>query len=384
MATRTGLSPDAWKTCTRLDRPNTRSSPNRPGGHGTQTSARRTGLASERSQPDPRVRWNGDYGINPSTRAKTDANAVGPSTRIRRPSDNVMSMRCAETGALIADTTNGSFAQDSVPSISTGKNAAVSLSAASPSNAKRGSRNHCGSDWRSSNTDVQLAQPKHQEPAPACKSTASLRQTKTASSSPSCPPWSTQRCPLSMVDTIKHSVTPSERGNRTATLKTKVRKIFDTTAVSAVGAQSGREHLAVHARQLALKSRLQILQGDPRSVRPGLEQTRRTTMDHNVNQQAGMGSSVRINCAWYDWTPTSNMISADPEVKRPLIYGLRGGEVNPLGARALYFYVNGKDTLFRIHGTDDPSSIGKSVFSGCIRMHDLDVLISMSVGVQRL
>ncbi len=70
-------------------------------------------------------------------------------------------------------------------------------------------------------------------------------------------------------------------------------------AAQSAGAQSGREHLAVHARQLALKSRLQVLQGDPRPVLPGLEQARRATMDHNVDRQAGMGSSVLINCAWY-------------------------------------------------------------------------------------
>ena len=51
-----------------------------------------------------------------------------------------------------------------------------------------------------------------------------------------------------------------------------------------------------------------------------------------------------------------------------------GGMENPLGARALYLFQGKKDTLFRIHGTNDPSSIGKAVSSGCIRMLDSDVI----------
>ena len=46
---------------------------------------------------------------------------------------------------------------------------------------------------------------------------------------------------------------------------------------------------------------------------------------------------------------------------------------NPLGARALYLYQNGGDTLFRIHGTNEPWSIGEQVSSGCVRMLNEDV-----------
>jgi lipoprotein-anchoring transpeptidase ErfK/SrfK len=51
-----------------------------------------------------------------------------------------------------------------------------------------------------------------------------------------------------------------------------------------------------------------------------------------------------------------------------------GGSRNPLGARALYLFKNGKDTLFRIHGTTEPWSIGKAVSSGCIRMVNQDII----------
>ena len=51
-----------------------------------------------------------------------------------------------------------------------------------------------------------------------------------------------------------------------------------------------------------------------------------------------------------------------------------GSAENPLGARALYLYDNGKDTLFRIHGTNEPELIGSAVSSGCIRMLNADVI----------
>jgi lipoprotein-anchoring transpeptidase ErfK/SrfK len=49
---------------------------------------------------------------------------------------------------------------------------------------------------------------------------------------------------------------------------------------------------------------------------------------------------------------------------------MEGGPQNPLGSRALYLYQNGRDTLYRIHGTNSPLQIGEAVSSGCIRMHN--------------
>ena len=59
---------------------------------------------------------------------------------------------------------------------------------------------------------------------------------------------------------------------------------------------------------------------------------------------------------------------------RDLPRHMDGGMENPLGARALYLFQGKKDTLFRIHGTNEPNSIGKAVSSGCIRMLDADVI----------
>jgi lipoprotein-anchoring transpeptidase ErfK/SrfK len=54
--------------------------------------------------------------------------------------------------------------------------------------------------------------------------------------------------------------------------------------------------------------------------------------------------------------------------------GVPGGPANPLGARALYLWQGNRDTLYRIHGTNEPDTIGRSVSSGCIRMLNQDVI----------
>jgi lipoprotein-anchoring transpeptidase ErfK/SrfK len=73
---------------------------------------------------------------------------------------------------------------------------------------------------------------------------------------------------------------------------------------------------------------------------------------------------------WPGWTPPPEMLARQPELPAHL----DGGMENPLGARALYLFQGNKDTLFRIHGTNEPKTIGKAVSSGCIRMLDSDVI----------
>ena len=77
---------------------------------------------------------------------------------------------------------------------------------------------------------------------------------------------------------------------------------------------------------------------------------------------------------WPRWTPTQNMIRREPKKYAKFAGGVPGGPSNPLGSRALYLYRNGKDTLYRIHGTTQPSSIGRSVSNGCIRMINAHVI----------
>jgi lipoprotein-anchoring transpeptidase ErfK/SrfK len=76
---------------------------------------------------------------------------------------------------------------------------------------------------------------------------------------------------------------------------------------------------------------------------------------------------------WPRWTPPKSMIERSPE-KAKWANGMPGGPANPLGARALYLFQNGNDTLYRIHGTTEPLSIGKNASSGCIRMVNQDVV----------
>ncbi len=77
---------------------------------------------------------------------------------------------------------------------------------------------------------------------------------------------------------------------------------------------------------------------------------------------------------WPGWTPTATMLRRDPELNEPYRNGMPGGLNNPLGARALYLYRNGRDTMFRIHGTNQPQSIGLAMSSGCVRMLNHDVI----------
>jgi lipoprotein-anchoring transpeptidase ErfK/SrfK len=70
---------------------------------------------------------------------------------------------------------------------------------------------------------------------------------------------------------------------------------------------------------------------------------------------------------WPSWTPPPEMIQRRPELVK-YADGMPGGPDNPLGARALYLFDGNRDTMFRIHGTNEPWSIGGNVSSGCIRM----------------
>ncbi|MEZ5778708.1 MAG: L,D-transpeptidase [Paracoccaceae bacterium] len=71
---------------------------------------------------------------------------------------------------------------------------------------------------------------------------------------------------------------------------------------------------------------------------------------------------------WPSWKPTPEMIERNPKAYARYADGMPGGPTNPLGARALYLFENGRDTAVRIHGTTEPNSIGRSVSNGCIRM----------------
>lgn len=85
-------------------------------------------------------------------------------------------------------------------------------------------------------------------------------------------------------------------------------------------------------------------------------------------------ANIGLKREWPHWTPTPNMIARQPERYAHLAGGMQGGLENPLGARALYLFKDGKDTLFRIHGTNEPETIGHAMSSGCIRMMNQDII----------
>jgi lipoprotein-anchoring transpeptidase ErfK/SrfK len=83
---------------------------------------------------------------------------------------------------------------------------------------------------------------------------------------------------------------------------------------------------------------------------------------------------IKRKAEWPGWTPTANMIRTEPEVYAEFKEGLPGGLDNPLGARALYLYRGSRDTHYRIHGTNNASTIGRATSAGCIRLFNQDAI----------
>lgn len=80
-------------------------------------------------------------------------------------------------------------------------------------------------------------------------------------------------------------------------------------------------------------------------------------------------AAIGRKAEWPGWTPPESMLKRRPDLPRHMV----GGIDNPLGARAMYLYSGNRDTMFRIHGSNEPWTIGQAVSSGCIRMLNADV-----------
>jgi lipoprotein-anchoring transpeptidase ErfK/SrfK len=85
---------------------------------------------------------------------------------------------------------------------------------------------------------------------------------------------------------------------------------------------------------------------------------------------------IQRKAKWPRWTPPDDMVSRQPELRQFAAAegGASPGLNNPLGARALYIFKDGKDTLYRVHGTPDWQSVGRATSSGCVRMLNQDVI----------
>ena len=91
-------------------------------------------------------------------------------------------------------------------------------------------------------------------------------------------------------------------------------------------------------------------------------------------------ATIQDKHEWPNWYPTKEILQRKPEIREHLVdlpgggVGMPGGPDNPLGARAMYLYQGKKDTLYRIHGTNESWTIGQSVSAGCIRMINDEVV----------
>lgn len=113
---------------------------------------------------------------------------------------------------------------------------------------------------------------------------------------------------------------------------------------------------------------LYLVEGNGRALRYGVGVGK--TEAFNFRGEAIIGRKAE----WPRWTPTPDMIAREPERYGPYRGGMAGGVGNPLGARALYLYRNGRDTDYRLHGTIEPWTIGTKVSSGCIRLMNQDII----------
>ncbi|MEF2073177.1 L,D-transpeptidase [Consotaella aegiceratis] len=87
----------------------------------------------------------------------------------------------------------------------------------------------------------------------------------------------------------------------------------------------------------------------------------------------GGRAKIQYKKVWPTWTPPSEMIARQPELAQ-YADGMQPGLTNPLGARALYLFEDGRDTLYRLHGTPEYWTIGKAVSSGCVRFMNHDII----------
>ncbi|MDB5572420.1 MAG: L,D-transpeptidase [Hyphomicrobiales bacterium] len=105
--------------------------------------------------------------------------------------------------------------------------------------------------------------------------------------------------------------------------------------------------------------RLYLVQGDGKALQYGVGVGR-------PGFEWGGAKSITRKAEWPGWTPPPQMLRRRPDLPRHM----KGGPENPLGARAMYL----GSSLYRIHGSNEPDTIGQAVSSGCIRMTNEDVM----------
>jgi lipoprotein-anchoring transpeptidase ErfK/SrfK len=117
---------------------------------------------------------------------------------------------------------------------------------------------------------------------------------------------------------------------------------------------------------------LYLVQANGKAIRYGV------TVGEEAQGWSGV-AKIGAMTEWPSWTPTSG----EHQRLGPLPEHMNGGPANPMGARAMYLFNNGKDTLYRIHGTNQPEYIGQAISSGCIRLTNenaIDLYSRVKVG----
>ena len=170
------------------------------------------------------------------------------------------------------------------------------------------------------------------------------------------------------------------KSRKTVKRKSKRRKVASAAAAKKAGA-------ARAAKRAKLYARTEVKY--PTSEKPGtlIVETNTKHLYYVLNQNTAIRygvavgkqgfawsgtSTVERKVEWPTWYPPKEMIKRKPSLGK-WKNGQPGGPKNPLGAAALYLFQGEKDTLYRIHGTNAPSSIGTAASSGCIRMRNEDI-----------
>lgn len=163
----------------------------------------------------------------------------------------------------------------------------------------------------------------------------------------------------------------------------------DTVSAYAARVDEGYSLPAIPISQLDPRFARQVVD-DPTGEKPGtivvdasqhflyLVQSGGKAMRYGVSLgKAGMGwtgsAVIQARKKWPTWTPPPEMIQRRPELAK-YKDGMPPGPQNPLGARALYLFRNGQDTMYRLHGTPEWNSIGKNASSGCVRFINQDII----------
>jgi lipoprotein-anchoring transpeptidase ErfK/SrfK len=156
---------------------------------------------------------------------------------------------------------------------------------------------------------------------------------------------------------------------------------FDGTAIDH-GVPYRRTNMAMIAPQFRRQATREITDPEPgRIVIDTREHMLYLTSADGTSLRYGVGvgregfqwfgsAQIMRKAVWPTWTPPPEMLLRQPDLPR----FMKGGPDNPMGPRALYLYRDGRDLLYRIHGTLEPWTIGTDVSSGCIRMLPEDLI----------